>query len=978
MRRRGAIGPLQKQLMLMKVVYSSFSRAMIAFVFAAIFAHSPLAAQQTHSFRDGSPLFTRVAASQNVRVDSLIGLLSAQISRQEPAGFDTTLSGVDPGFSMLANPLLAASDIDSVTQGDFYLVAVGPGQRVVGVSTSGALLSFDYNAGDAGSPNFRPVDCFNYREGVQLRLLITDQGDHRVILINFETQDILWQYGGTQGAGPNQLSGPSDAVRLPDSARVLICDTGNNRVIFVNQDTKQIIWNSSGITLNSPVDVEYSAEDGGAFLITDQNNHQVILVRRSDKQVLFRFGEQGVSGNDITHLNAPSDADLLRNGNVLICDTGNNRLIEVNRQGQIVYSFHRPLGRIADADRLANNRMPTIFDRVNGVPLASLPQVLAYVNEDIISKQFDFGRKVDFDSLFWDGQFVDGVTSIRFQLRSSPDQANLATAPWLGPTGASDFYITRASRINPAHDGSQYFQYRVFLGSTNVLRTPTLTQFNVAARYFDEAVTGTVSSETISDSAQNTITSWDVLEVRPIRPENPNFSTTDVSFEVRLVDPVTGSLFFSDQASAIDTTVFDLSTETRLNQKQAVRFEASLKTFNGSVTPILDEYQINWTFTRRTKSAISFVDSLRAPTNFYRAAAAAQSPPRVGAVFVRVDDGNLLDIQNTISLQITSRLSNDVQTVTLEKQDIGFYILRNGLPIVVTDFVGTENGLIEVRDRDTLVVSYTDPTDPTDTSVARAQVIENVLGELAITNAQGTRIDTASVGVTLFMRLTGELDRNLSASRDTVVAEFFNNVTQDRQQVRLLEEQNAGDANFSTGNFFSEVGVPVLKSGTAVPNDGNIQALGGNDIGARFVDLDNSVRLASVTLFPDTLLRDNPRNLAYDFDFGPNPYRVGRSQGFRMRATAFTGTIVLLKVEIYNLAGDRVRTLEGNAVGLSRGNIVLKGSESFSGPNWWDLRAESGEQVSSGTYWAKVHVQLTMENAQTTNSSVLRKFVIIQ
>jgi hypothetical protein len=962
----------------MKVVDSSFSRAIIALIFAAIFAYSPLAAQQTHSFRDGTPLFTRVAASQNVRVDSTLSLLSSQITKQEPAGFDTTLSGIDPSFSMLANPVLGASDFDSVAQSSFYLITVAPNRQVVGVDAAGGLLSFDFNAARAGSPNFRPVDCFNYRDGVQLRLLITDSGDHRVILVNFETQAILWQYGGTQGAGPNQLSGPSDAVRLPDSARVLICDTGNNRVILVNQDTKEIVWSSSGIALNGPVDVEYSSEDGGAFLITDQNNHQVILVRRSDKQVLFRYGETGVSGSGNNQLNAPADADLLPSGNVLICDTGNNRLIEVNRQGQIVYTFHRSLSRIADADRLANNRTLAIFDRDNGVQLSLLPQVLAYLNEDLISKQFDYGRKVDFDSLFWNGQFVDGVTSIRFQLRSSPDQANLANALWLGPTGASDFYTARASRINPAHDGSQYFQYRVFLGSSNVLQTPTLAQFNIVARYFDENITGTMGSEAIGDSVQNTITSWTTLRVLLRRPENPNFLFTDVSLETRLVDPVSGAIYFSELRGHSDTLTFDLRQETRLRQKQSVRFEAFLRTNNGSVTPILDEYQLTWNFTRTTKGVVTFVDSLRNPTTFYRAANASQNPPKVGAVFVRLDDANLLNVQSTVPLQIRSRLSNDVQTVTLEKQDIGFYLLRTGLPIVVTDFVGTENGLIEVRDRDTLVVSYTDPTDPTDTSVARAQVIGNVLGALSITNAQGARLDTASVGVTLFMRLTGELDRNLSAARDTVFAEFFNNFTQDRQQVMLLEEQNAGDLNFSTGNFFSAAGVPVLRGETAVPNDGNIQARGGNEIGARFVDFDNSTLLASVTLFPDTLLRENPRNLAYDFDFGPNPYRVGRSQRFRMRATAFTGTIELLKVEIFNLAGDRIRTLESNAVGLSRGNIVLKGSESFSGPQWWDLRTESGEQVSSGTYWAKVHVRLTMENAQTTSSTVLRKFVIIQ
>jgi hypothetical protein len=980
MRRRGAIGLLQKQLMLMKVVVSSFSRAIIALVFAAIFAHSPLAAQQTHSFRDGAPLFTRVAVSQNVRVDSVISLLPAQISRQEPAGFDTTLSGIDPGFSMLANPVLGASDFDDVAApSTFYLVTVGPDRKVVAVSKAGSILAFEFNAARAGSATFLPVDCFNYRDGGLLRLLITDQGDHRVILVDFETQDIRWQYGSTQGAGPNQLSRPSDAVKLPDSARVLICDTGNNRAIIVDTTNKAIVWSSVGVSLNNPVDVEYDTS-ANAVLITDQNNHQVIMVRRSDNQIIFRFGEQGVSGTG-SRLNSPSDADLLPDGTILICDTGNNRLIQVDRQGQIVYAFHRPLSRIADADRLANNRTLAIFDRVNGVPLSLLPQVLAYMNEDLISKQFDFGRKVDFDSLFWDGQVVDGVTSIRFQLRSSPDQANLATAPWLGPTGSSDFYTTRASRINPAHDGSQYFQYRVFLGSTNVLQTPTLTQFNVKARFFDDAVTGTVSSEVIADSAQNTISGWTTLRVLLRRPETPNFLFGDVSLEVRLVDTTTSAVFFSNLSNFSDTLIFDLRPETRLRQKQAVRFEAFLKTINGSVTPILDEYQITWNFTRTTKGTISFVDSLRSPSSFYRADSASQRPPRVGAVFVRLDDGNLLDVQSTINLQISSRLSNDVQAVTLEKQDIGFYLLRNGLPIVVTDFVGMQNGLLEVSDRDTLVVNYTDPTDPTDTSVARALVIGNVSGSLSITDARGAAIDTAGIGATLYLQLTGEFDRNLSPARDTVVAEFFNNVTQDVQKVTMLEVQNETDNDFTTGKFFSAFGVPVVRGGTSVPDDGKLQSLPGNDVGARFIDFDNRIVQDALTLFPDPAdTIPNPRNLAYEFEFGPNPYRVRAesNQLFRIRGIAFTGDIELLKIEIYNLAGDRVRTLQANEVGLERGVFIRRGPPSESRSNWWNLRTESGEQVASGTYWAKIYVRLTTENAQTTNSSILRKFVIIQ
>ncbi|MNX97008.1 NHL repeat protein [compost metagenome] len=76
--------------------------------------------------------------------------------------------------------------------------------------------------------------------------LIADTGNHRVIEVD-EAGAVVWQYGntanrlgGNQGSGPNQLSEPAWAARLPNG-HTLIADTGNGRVIELDAQ-KALLW----------------------------------------------------------------------------------------------------------------------------------------------------------------------------------------------------------------------------------------------------------------------------------------------------------------------------------------------------------------------------------------------------------------------------------------------------------------------------------------------------------------------------------------------------------------------------------------------------------------------------------------------------------------------------------------------------------------------------------------------------------------
>jgi len=140
-----------------------------------------------------------------------------------------------------------------------------------------------------------------------------------------------------------QLDFAHNADRLADG-HTLLSDTEHNRVIELDEENRTV-WSSEWITLGDgsalhyPNDANWLPSDH--LLITDRDNHRVIEIDR-DGNIIWQFGETGVPGNDDTHLNGPHNADRLDNGNTLIADSNNNRIIEVAPDGTIVWQYPSP------------------------------------------------------------------------------------------------------------------------------------------------------------------------------------------------------------------------------------------------------------------------------------------------------------------------------------------------------------------------------------------------------------------------------------------------------------------------------------------------------------------------------------------------------------------------------------------------------------------------------------------------------------
>jgi hypothetical protein len=155
--------------------------------------------------------------------------------------------------------------------------------------------------------------------------------DNRVIIVN-QQGAITWQYGqaGINGSGPDLLNVPVFATQLPNKD-IMIVDQGNNRVIEVNYTTKQIDWSYGSTSgpgmLNSPNAVQLLSN--GDILIADQGNNRVIEVNHSG-DIVWQF-DQG--------LNTVAFASRLPNNDTLIVDSGHSRIVEISSQNNVVWQY---------------------------------------------------------------------------------------------------------------------------------------------------------------------------------------------------------------------------------------------------------------------------------------------------------------------------------------------------------------------------------------------------------------------------------------------------------------------------------------------------------------------------------------------------------------------------------------------------------------------------------------------------------------
>jgi hypothetical protein len=261
------------------------------------------------------------------------GLSGAVVVAPEGAALPGVSSGntqVSPEFNQNGNVLIA-------DQWNNRVIETTPAGRII--------WSFGLGPNDFSSNS--PISC-NDAERVGDYTLMADPGDapgvipqtpngsadNRVLLVD-PTGKIVWQYGqfGQTGDGPDLLNTPVQCTFVPDF-NVLITDQGNNRIIEVNY-AKEIVWQYPGADTNASdqLSAPNSAEllANGHVLIADQGNSRALEVTSADA-IVKTFTAGGT-------VNILAFASRLANGDTLLTDAGNARIVEVNAADHVVWQY---------------------------------------------------------------------------------------------------------------------------------------------------------------------------------------------------------------------------------------------------------------------------------------------------------------------------------------------------------------------------------------------------------------------------------------------------------------------------------------------------------------------------------------------------------------------------------------------------------------------------------------------------------------
>ncbi|MBO0708077.1 MAG: hypothetical protein J2P44_06895 [Candidatus Dormibacteraeota bacterium] len=130
-------------------------------------------------------------------------------------------------------------------------------------------------------------------------------------------------------AGPNLVPGSNPAA-LPGP--VLIADHLNNRLLIVAPDGT-VTWEfpepgdlAPGETFLAPDDAFFTP-DGTHILATQEDDSVITLIEVASRKIVWRYGTPGQAGNGAGQLSNPDDAIMMPNGDIILADIKNCRLL---------------------------------------------------------------------------------------------------------------------------------------------------------------------------------------------------------------------------------------------------------------------------------------------------------------------------------------------------------------------------------------------------------------------------------------------------------------------------------------------------------------------------------------------------------------------------------------------------------------------------------------------------------------------------
>lgn len=194
------------------------------------------------------------------------------------------------------------------------------------------------------------------------RLLIADRGNNRLLLVNAAKQ-ILWTFPNPGApAPPTGFYFPDDAFFIHHGTGIISNQEGNDTVVEIGFPSGAPLWSYGHPRIAKPKP-GYLHEPDDAYLlangnvvVADANNCRVVFISPAGKQI----GQIGQPGSCIHApprlLGYPNGDTPLANGNILISEVNGSWISEYTVSGKLVWTVHLPLGYPSDPQQIGPNR----------------------------------------------------------------------------------------------------------------------------------------------------------------------------------------------------------------------------------------------------------------------------------------------------------------------------------------------------------------------------------------------------------------------------------------------------------------------------------------------------------------------------------------------------------------------------------------------------------------------------------------------
>jgi len=193
-------------------------------------------------------------------------------------------------------------------------------------------------------------------------LLIADRGNGRLIVVN-DAKQVVWRFPAAGSMPKGRAFSADDAFFSPDGKTIVANDEGRHVIYRIDIATRKVIWSyghyqSAGSAkgyLNTPDDAYPLAN--GDIVVADINNCRIVEIAQN-KSIVRQWGTTGLCRNNAPRSYAAPNGDTpLPDGGLLVTVINGSRVVRLSASGKVIFDIHVPIVYPSDAQLLPNGNV---------------------------------------------------------------------------------------------------------------------------------------------------------------------------------------------------------------------------------------------------------------------------------------------------------------------------------------------------------------------------------------------------------------------------------------------------------------------------------------------------------------------------------------------------------------------------------------------------------------------------------------------